>query len=88
MLSFVLEHKPREWESTNDYSNSFVLFELSAYNEEYQQIKNYFLLTQLTIKNIKRVQNPFQYGRFKLRQEMLGNYSVVRKILFMLTLKN
>jgi len=79
MLSFVLENLPSEWESVRTYDTSFKLFDVQVLTGESNHVKAMFNSTSLSINNIRRVQNPFQYGRFKLRQEMLNFYSVVRK---------
>lgn len=79
MLSFVLQNTPPEWEEV-DYSESYVLFDLRMFSSEYEDIEKLFRPSLLNIKSIKRVQQPFQYGRFKLRQEMLGRYTLVRII--------
>lgn len=82
MLSFVLSNVPDEWEKISNYSKSYMLFNLQPDTNEYKKIADLFTSTLLyiSINSIERVQNPFQYGRFKLRQEMCGIKSVVRKI--------
>lgn len=76
MVSFVLSRAPVEWEPRDqrEYKESYVLFDLEIYSEEYQTILNLCrpMSHKFTVNSIKRVQNPYQYGRFKLRQEMLG----------------
>lgn len=74
MLSFVLSHLPPEWEDV-DYTNNFHLFTLSMYDNEYMKVAAYFY--RKTINEIVRVQNPFQYGRYMLRREMLSTSSEV-----------
>ncbi|XP_025194724.1 uncharacterized protein LOC112594248 [Melanaphis sacchari] len=76
MLSFVLENVPNDWEPVSTYNKSFILFDVQDYSTESRKVKAMFNITSLNIKSIRRVQNPFQYGRFKLRQEMLNNYLV------------
>lgn len=73
MVSFVLSRVPAEWKTVHEYKESFLLFELDIYSNEYQTIEQLFqpTLNSININSIRRVQNPFQYGRFKLRQEML-----------------
>lgn len=78
MLRFVLSHKPDEW-VTADYNESYKLFDLDLNSEEYMNISTLFDSTAHDINSIQRVQNPFQYGRFKLRQEMLNNMAEVKK---------
>lgn len=80
MLSFVLENKPIEWEEVDIYNESYKTFNLQPQNHEYNKVKNMLTSISLDVNSIQRVQNPFQYGRFKLRQEMIGNISEVRKI--------
>lgn len=79
MLSFVLENVPSDWESVSTYKSSYELFNVNVFSGEAANIKAMFNLTSLNINTIRRVQNPFQYGRFKLRQEMLNSNSVVSK---------
>lgn len=69
MLSFVLSQLPEEWDYIPEYSKSFHLFPVSKYKYEYQKVESYFYGAQ--INKIQRVQNPFQYGRYMLRREML-----------------
>lgn len=79
MLSFVLQNVPSEWESVTTYNSSYKLFDVQIHTREAEHVKAMFNSTLLSINTIRRVQNPFQYGRFKLRQEMVDSYSVVRK---------
>ncbi|XP_001948854.1 uncharacterized protein LOC100168407 [Acyrthosiphon pisum] len=76
MLSFVLENVPSDWESVSTYNSSYILFDVNVLSREAANIKAMFNSTSLNINTIRRVQNPFQYGRFKLRQEMLNSNSV------------
>ncbi|XP_060840641.1 uncharacterized protein LOC132921575 [Rhopalosiphum padi] len=76
MLSFVLENVPSNWEQLSNYDTSYILFDVQDLSIESKHVKAMFELTLLNINSIRRVQNPFQYGRFKLRQEMLNNNSV------------
>jgi len=69
MLSFVMSHLPDEWENVSVYSESFFLFTLSTHCREYQKVERY--LNGASINQIQRVQNPFQYGRYMLRREIL-----------------
>lgn len=78
MLSFVLSNVPSNWDRVNNYNESYILFSLQQYSLEYISIRNLFISLPVTINSIQRVQNPFQYGRFKLRQEMLRIKLVVR----------
>lgn len=84
MLSFVLSHAPQLWEEVDKYIESYALFDLSPYTQEYINVNNLFKPSLVTIKSIKRVQQPFQYGRFKLRQEMLSTTFEVKKMYFFL----
>lgn len=75
MLQFVLSNVPNEWEEVQQYTSCYILFTLSKYKREYQKVETYFYGER--IKQIQRVQNPFQYGRYMLRREMLQtNYEV------------
>lgn len=69
MLDFVLRNVPDNWDEVVSYDSSYILFELHPYDKEYTKIRNLFESFEVT--SIKRVQNPFQYGRFKLRHEMI-----------------
>lgn len=75
MLPFILKNLPEEWDKDTNYNDSYKLFTLDDYSDEYRRIKQLF--DQKNVKSVIRVQNPFQYGRFKLRQEMCDTYSVV-----------
>lgn len=68
ILPFVLSHLPDEWEYVPVYKG-FKTFTLSSYSPEYQRIELHFY--GANVKRIHRVQNPFQYGRYMLRREML-----------------
>lgn len=73
MLSFVLSHAPKHWEEVGDgYREGYALFDLSPNSQEYIDVINLFEPSSVTIKSVRRVQQPFQYGRYKLRQEMLS----------------
>lgn len=75
MLSFVLSHLPNEWEDVPVYTKNYNLFTLFNHSDEYQKIETHFY--GANISQIIRVQNPFHYGRYMLRQEMLGtNFEV------------
>lgn len=71
MLTFVKDNLPQNWEEAN-YTSSYFLFTLDTYSREYQQIEAYFQRTPINC--IQRVQNPYQYGRYMLRREMLNTY--------------
>ncbi|XP_050528145.1 uncharacterized protein LOC126898247 [Daktulosphaira vitifoliae] len=73
LLSFVLENTPENWNYISYYSNNYELFEIDEYTTEYKNIKQYF--NDTIIKNLYRVQNPYQYGRFLIRKEMTGIYA-------------
>lgn len=75
MLSFVLANAPYEWDRVDRYNESYVLITLNTGTEEYRKVQRMFGC--IPICSIKRVQNPFQYGRFKLRQEMVNKYTTV-----------
>lgn len=69
MYSFILDNLPVEWVKNIKYNGIYKTFELENSNSEYKMIEKIFTSSQNIIK-IVRVQNPFQYGRFKIRQEM------------------
>lgn len=77
MLSFVLTHLPDNWDTNVSYTTSYVLRILSRSQNlgEYQFVESIFYGTN--ISQILRVQNPFQYGRFILRREMLNSSNEV-----------
>lgn len=86
MLQFVLSHVPDEWIDFN-YTTSYELVTLSEYEREYRNIAAYFFGKR--ISQIKRVQNPFQYGRYMLRKQMLKtNYEVSKHIFMLLMIVN
>lgn len=84
MLQFVLSHVPDEWTDIPHYTTSYVLITLSKHDREYQTIEAHFYRNN--INQIQRVQNPFQYGRFMLRKEMLETNYEVSKHTFMIIL--
>ncbi|XP_050424922.1 uncharacterized protein LOC126836019 isoform X2 [Adelges cooleyi] len=71
LISVVLKNTPDEWDNPPVYDTSYILVEVKDYTNEYRNISSNF---NLRIRKISRVQNPFQYGRFMLRKEMLGVY--------------
>ncbi|XP_003245025.1 uncharacterized protein LOC100568766 [Acyrthosiphon pisum] len=73
MLSFVLTHLPDNWDTNVTYTASHVLCVLSRSKNagEYQFVEAMFY--GANISQILRVQNPFQYGRYMLRREMLNS---------------
>lgn len=79
MLPFILSNLPDEWDKNVTYNDKiYIVLHLNNYGNEYRKVKE--LILPHNIKCVCRVQNPFQYGRFKLRQELLGLYSVVKKL--------
>lgn len=75
ILSFVLSHLPDEWEDVHVYKKNYNLFTLTNQNDEYKKIETHF--DGANISEIIRVQNPFHYGRYMLRREMLNtNFEV------------
>jgi len=80
-LSFVLSHLPEEWQQSSYKNCNYKIFSLSRYNSEYQKVEAYFY--EAHVRRIERVQNPFQFGRYMLRREMLQtNYEVLSNLLF------
>ncbi|XP_015369359.1 PREDICTED: uncharacterized protein LOC107165571 [Diuraphis noxia] len=73
MLSFVLKHLPDYWDTNVSYTVGYVLRILSKLNnpDEYQYVEAMFY--GANISQIIRVQNPYQYGRFMLRREMVNS---------------
>ncbi|XP_060840639.1 uncharacterized protein LOC132921574 isoform X1 [Rhopalosiphum padi] len=71
MLEFVLKHLPNYWDAVPLYTNSNKLFTLSysRNSNEYQSVESMFY--GANVSQIIRVQNPFTYGRFMLRREMV-----------------
>lgn len=75
LLSFVLTQVPDEWEHVPEYTTRFILFTLNKFSSEYRMVVSYFNGAPVTL--IQRVQNPFQFGRYVFRREMLKtNYEV------------
>jgi len=74
MLSFVMNHLPDNWDYVAEYKNGYKQFEISANSDEYQVLKTYFYRKNIT--RILRIQNPFQYGRYMLRREMVKDDEV------------
>jgi hypothetical protein len=77
LLSFVMRNVPDEWEDVPVYNKSYELFTVppGLYSREYQKVEQFF--HGIKIGRIQRVQNPFQYGRYMLRREMVRtNYEV------------
>lgn len=78
ILSFVLSHVPDEWEDVPEYTTRFVLFTLKKHSREYQTVQSYFNGAPIAV--IQRIQNPFQFGRYMFRREILQtNYEVSGK---------
>lgn len=77
MLNFVMNNLPEEWEEITSYTNSYVLCNVSEYTQEFKNIESYFRSSRSRIIKIQRVQNPFQYGRYMLRKEMIPTYNEV-----------
>jgi len=73
MLSFVLTHLPDNWDTNVCYTASHVLRILSRSKNagEYQSVEAMFY--GANVSQILRVQNPFQYGRYMLRREMINS---------------
>jgi len=85
MLSFVLKHLPDYWDTNVSYTVGHVLRILSKFGnpDEYQYVETMFY--GANISQIIRVQNPFQYGRFMLRREMVNSAYEVSTILLVRT---
>ncbi|XP_025414822.1 uncharacterized protein LOC112686650 [Sipha flava] len=78
LLSFVMRNVPDEWEDVPVYNKSYELFTVppGLYSREYQKVEQFF--HGIKIGRIQRVQNPFQYGRYMLRREMVRtNYEEI-----------
>lgn len=69
ILVFVMSHLPEQWDKTVQYTKSWILFPLSRHSIYYQIVKSHFHGAQISL--IQRVQNPFQFGRYMLRREMI-----------------
>lgn len=71
VLRAVLDHEqPSEWTRMcqNCYSNSYLLFEVDKYSSEWNKVVACDSARH-SVRSIKRVQNPFQLGLFKIQQE-------------------
>lgn len=66
----AVNYLPVNWERKNYKSDTYFLIDLSETNDEFQEIKTY-CATQSSnnVKEIKRIQHPFAYLRYKLRTE-------------------
>lgn len=81
VMDFVMTHLPEEWEPVPNCIKNKILFHLPSYCLEYQNIECHFYGAH--VKRIQRLQNPFQFGRYLIRREMLQtNYEVILIILF------
>ncbi|CAH1708974.1 uncharacterized protein LOC126549232 [Aphis gossypii] len=71
MLAFVLNHLPDYWDPVPSYTCSNMVFSLSPSRnaDEYYFVESMFYGAH--VSRISRVQNPFTYGRFMLRREMI-----------------
>lgn len=69
IMAFVMSHLPEQWDKTVKYTQSWILVPLSKHSIYFQIVKSYFNGAQ--ISSIQRVQNPFQFGRYILRREMI-----------------
>lgn len=71
MLAFVLDHLPDYWDPVPSYICSNMLISLSPSRnaDEYYFVESMFYGAH--VSRISRVQNPFTYGRFMLRREMI-----------------
>lgn len=58
--------RPKEWEDADYEDQTYHTFELSN-EQELDNITMHF--NDLLVSSIKRVQNPFQLGRFIIRKE-------------------
>lgn len=69
LLPFVLTQIPDEWEDVPEYTTRFVSFTLYKHSREYKMVEFFFYGAPIT--QIQRIQNPFQFGRYVFRREML-----------------
>lgn len=75
LLSFIMTQTPDEWEEVAEYTTRFVSFTLNKHSREYKMVESYFHGAHIT--QIQRIQNPYQFGRYVFRREMLKtNYEV------------
>ncbi|GLV46379.1 hypothetical protein CBL_20721 [Carabus blaptoides fortunei] len=74
-LAEVLQFTPSTWTHTSYTSTNYVTVPLTEYSSEYEGIVSALRATHTSlaeqISKIERVQHPFAYGRFVLRQEQL-----------------
>lgn len=77
LLQKVIQYTPNTWKRNVSYdSNVYQLFEVEENSLEYHEIADYFKRTtsenHSRIREIKRIQHPYAYGRFLLRKEQLN----------------
>ncbi|XP_050431591.1 uncharacterized protein LOC126840124 [Adelges cooleyi] len=87
IIRSVFDNLPADWEAVPEemYVNRYLLFPLSADSTQYKQLRPLFSRANFRVSSIKRVQNPFQHGRYLLRKRMLNVeeeivYHAVRRI--------
>uniref|UniRef100_A0A1B6KCB4 PARP catalytic domain-containing protein n=1 Tax=Graphocephala atropunctata TaxID=36148 RepID=A0A1B6KCB4_9HEMI len=69
MLATILNRKPATWEEASYDSQRYHLFELDVSDREYDDEIVPFRQDNLVLAKLERVQNPFQWARFKIRKE-------------------
>jgi hypothetical protein len=71
MLSEVLDyHKPATWDKVSYGSCRFV--KVQVFGEEYSRVVEGFTQElKIRVQAVYRVQNPYMYGRYKLKVEQL-----------------
>lgn len=71
VLQAVLDYEtPSTWEvkSADEYSNSFLLFDIKVFENEWEQAVGHSQL-DTDVLSLQRVQNPFQLGLFRIQEE-------------------
>lgn len=77
VISFVMSNLPEDWDKTTRYIKSWILLPLSIHCVHYQKVESYFYGAHISL--IQRVQNPFQFGRYIIRREMIQTTYEVRR---------
>lgn len=71
ILDLVLKDAPSFWvtELQSAYNNSYKLYDVPERTGEYDLVKNSFYEYACNIQDIRRIQNPYQLGLFRIMKE-------------------
>lgn len=81
VLEQVLSCQPPEWKRFAEYNRPYILVDVGRYTDEFSRIAaDLRNVTDSSVSQIKRIQNPFLYGAYYIRKEQLkmrhGNCNV------------